>query len=140
MFEQKNNGRIIKMREGMDNKLETILKVIRTNKSASTVTDSISERVETQNIQPSASKINKSIGVCASNVKNWDSENEDYFLRVSEMKDLRHASKPLNRIERDSLKIFHFLDKEISNSFFMEVAQYWKNPLASFNLSNNLKA
>ena len=50
MFEQKNNGRIIKMREEMDNKLETILKVIRTNKNASTVTDSLSERVETQNI------------------------------------------------------------------------------------------
>ena len=46
-----------KMREEMDNKLETILKEIRTNKSASAGTNSRSETVEAQNHPPSVSKM-----------------------------------------------------------------------------------
>ena len=42
-FEQKNNDRIMKMREEMENKLEAILKEIKFNKSASLATNSRSE-------------------------------------------------------------------------------------------------
>ena len=67
------------------------------HKRVTTVTNPRSETVETQNIQPSGSKIDRSIGVRASNTKNSDSENEDYLLRDSGMKDLRHPAKHLYR-------------------------------------------
>ena len=50
------------------------------NKGASTVTNPRSEKIETQNTQPSGSKTDKSIGVRTSNFKHSDSENEDYPL------------------------------------------------------------
>ena len=67
IIEQKNNDRIEKMREEMDNKLEAILKEIKSNKSASTVTNPRSETNEIRDPQPSGSKTNRSIGVHASN-------------------------------------------------------------------------
>ena len=78
IFEQKNNDRIEKMREEMDNKLEAILKKIKINKSASIVTNPRSDIIEMQDAQPSGSKTNKSIGVHAFNNENSDSENNDY--------------------------------------------------------------
>ena len=80
---------IMKMREEMDNKLETVLKEIRTNKGVSTVTNH------------AGSKINEYIGIRSSNIKNSDSENEDYRFKASEMKDLRHPAKHLYRNELD---------------------------------------
>ena len=56
VLEQKGNDRISKRREEMNNKVETILKEIRTNNSLSTTTIPRSERVGTQNPQPSGSK------------------------------------------------------------------------------------
>ena len=51
-------------------------------------------------MQPSGSKTNKSIGVhAASYNKNSDSEDEDYTLQASKMKDLKHPAKPLHRSE-----------------------------------------
>ena len=49
IIEQKNNDRIVKMREEMDTKFEAISKEIRTNKHASTVKNLKSESNETQN-------------------------------------------------------------------------------------------
>ena len=95
IMEQKNNDRIEKMREEMENILETILKEIKSKKSASTVTNPRSEINEIRDPQPSVSKTNKSIGVHAPNNENSDSENDDYPLRASKMKDLRHPAKPL---------------------------------------------
>ena len=60
IMEQKNNDRIEKMREEEQNKLETILKEIKSNKSASTVTNPRSEINELQIPQSSGSKTNKS--------------------------------------------------------------------------------
>ena len=54
----------------MDNKLETVLKENKTNKSTSTITNPRSETVETQKKQPSGSKTEESIGVHALNVEN----------------------------------------------------------------------
>ena len=54
------------MGEEVENKLDAILKEIKSNKSASTVTNPRSEVNEIQNMQPSGSKTNKSIGVHAS--------------------------------------------------------------------------
>ena len=68
------------MREEMDNKLETIVKEIVSNKSLSITTNPRSEKAGAQNSQPSGSK---SIGVHASNIENSDSENEDYRLEAS---------------------------------------------------------
>ena len=75
------------MREEMENKLETILKEIKSNKSVSTVTNPRSEINENKDPQPllqnkskSGSKTNRSIGVHASNNENSDSENDDHPL------------------------------------------------------------
>ena len=93
ILEQKNNDRIEKMREEMDNKFEDILREIKTNKNASTVTNPRSEINEIQDPQPSGTKT-KSIGDHASNNENSDSGNDDYPLRVSKMKDLKHPARP----------------------------------------------
>ena len=100
-MEQKNNDRIEKMREEMKNKPEMILKEIKSNKSASTVTNPGSEINENRDSQPSGSKTNRSIGVHASNNENSDSENDDYPLRASKMKDLRHPARPIFNNESD---------------------------------------
>ena len=88
IIEQKNNDKIVKMREEMDTKFEAISKEIRTNKNASTVKNLKSESNETQKSQYTGSKTDKSIGVGVSNYENSVSENEDYPLKASEMKDL----------------------------------------------------
>ena len=98
-FEQNNNDRIMKMREEMENQLDAILEEIKTNRSASTVRNPRSEMNDIQNIQPSASKSDTSIGVYASYNENSDSEDEDFPLQASKMKDLRHPAKPLHRKE-----------------------------------------
>ena len=83
------------MREEMDNKFEAILREIKTNKNASTVTNPRSETNEIQDSQPSKSigSKTKSIGVHASNNENSDSENDDYLLRASKM-NLKHPASP----------------------------------------------
>ena len=101
IIEQKNNDRIEKRREEMENKLETILKEKKSNKSVSTVTNPTSEINEIRDSQPSGSKTNKSIGVHASNNGNSDSENDEYPLRASKMKNLRQPAKPLLHNESD---------------------------------------
>ena len=70
----------MKMKEEMENQFEAILEEIRTNKSASTVTNSRSEINGIQNSQPSGSKHDRSTGVHASNVKRSDTENENHPL------------------------------------------------------------
>ena len=110
-FEQKNNDRIAKMREEMKNKLDAILKEIKSNKSASTVTNRRSEVNDIQNMQPSGSKTNRSIGVHASFNDNSDSENEDYPFQASKMKDLKHPAKPLFRSESDVHVTIHSDEK-----------------------------
>ena len=85
-FEQKINDRITKMTEEMENKLDAILKEMKSNKSVSTVTNSRSEMDDIQNMQPSGSKTNRSIGVHASHIYNADSENDDYPLQASKMR------------------------------------------------------
>ena len=52
-MEQKNNDRIENMREEMKNKLEMILKEIKANKRALTVTNPRSEINENRDSQPS---------------------------------------------------------------------------------------
>ena len=63
ILEQKNNDRIDKMRKGMEKKLETFLREIKSNKSASTVTNPRSETNEILDMRPSGSNVNKSVGV-----------------------------------------------------------------------------
>ena len=99
--EQKNNDRIEKVREEMENKLETVLKEIKSNKSASTVTNLRSEINGKRDPQSSGSRTNRSIGVHASNNENSDSENDDYSLRASKMKDLRHPARSVFHNESD---------------------------------------
>ena len=59
-IEQKNNDRIVKMREEMDNIFEAIPEEIRTNKSLSNVTNPRSETIEALNTLPTGSKIYRS--------------------------------------------------------------------------------
>ena len=59
------------------------------------------ETNENRDSQPSGSNTSRSIGVHASNNKNSDSENDDYPLRASKMKDLRHPAKPIFHKESD---------------------------------------
>ena len=101
IMEQKNNDRIEKMREEMENKLGAILREIKFNESASTVTNPRSDINEMRENQPSGSKLSNPIGVHASNHENSDSENDDYPLRASEMKDLKHPARPFFETETD---------------------------------------
>ena len=99
--EQKNGNKIEEMREEMESKLEAILKEVYSNKSASTMTNPKSDFNEMQDSQPSGSKTVKSIEIHASNNENSDSENADFPLRASKMKDLKHPAKLLFRSESD---------------------------------------
>ena len=88
-FEQKNNDRIMKMREEMENKFDAILKEMRTNKTTSTITNPRSEidgmheaplrasqmhelRNPARPIHQNIQNMNETI------VSNEDSEEEDY--------------------------------------------------------------
>ena len=102
-MEKRNNDRIEKVREEIDNKFDAILREIKTSKNASTITNPRSESNETQNNQPSGSR-NRSIGVRASENENSDSENEDnHPIRASNMLELRDPARPFrqNRFELD---------------------------------------
>ena len=68
----------MKLREELENKLDSILKEMKPNKSASTITNPRSEKIDTLNMQPSGSKIDKSIGVHTCYNENSDSDDEDY--------------------------------------------------------------
>ena len=100
-FEQKINDRIMKMREEMENKLEAILKEIKSNKSASLATNSRSETNDVQNMQLSGSRLGQSNGVHASFDENSEPDNEGYPPQTSKIRDLRHPAKPLFRSESD---------------------------------------
>ena len=100
--EQKHDDKIEKMRGEMENKLEALLKEVKSNKTASTTTNPRSDVNEMQDSKPSGSKTNRSIGVRASNIENSDySENSDYPLRASGVKDLKHPAKPFFQNESD---------------------------------------
>ena len=101
IMEQKNDSKIERMTEEIDSKLEAILREVKSNKPASTMTNPKSDFNEVQDSQPSGSKTAKSIGVHASNTENSDSENDDFPLRASKMKDLKHPAKPLLRSGSD---------------------------------------
>ena len=104
IIEQKTNDRIEKMREEMENKLDTILKEIRSSKSISTVTNPRSENIENLDPQPSGSKSHRPTGVRASGNDSFDSENEDnHSVRASDMHELKEPAKPFcqNRFELD---------------------------------------
>ena len=101
IVEQINTERIEKMREEMDSKLEAILKDIKCNKGASITTNPWSDVNEMIEPQLTGSRMNQSTGVRASNIENSDSENDDYPLRASKMKDLKHPAKPLFRSESE---------------------------------------
>ena len=77
-MEETNIDRLTKMREEKGNKFEMILKEITNNKSESTATNPRSKTNEIQDTKQSGSKVNKSIGVPASNNGNSDSENDDF--------------------------------------------------------------
>ena len=84
------------MREEMVNKFDAILKVIRTNKTTSTVTNPTSEFNGVQNSQLSGSKSNRSNGVHASNIENSDTkDDDDHSLGASEMHELRNPARPI---------------------------------------------
>ena len=94
-FEQKNNDRIMKMREEMENKFDAILKEIRTNKTTSTITNPRSEIDGMQNSQLRDPKVIRSDGVHASNIENSNIKDEDgHPLRASEMHELRNPARP----------------------------------------------
>ena len=78
IMEQKSNDGIEKMQEKMDNKVEAILREMKTSKSSSTATNPRSDTNEIQENQQSGSRIDRSIGVRASNIENSDSENKDF--------------------------------------------------------------
>ena len=95
--EQKTNNRIMKMRKEMENKLDAVLKGMRTNRSASTIRNPRSEMNGIQNCQPSGSKNDRCNEVHASNVENSDTENEgDHPLRAPNMRELKNPARPFN--------------------------------------------
>ena len=117
IMEQKNDDKIGTMRKEMDNKLEAILKEVKSNKTTSAVTNPRSKINGIKDSQPSGFKTNRSIGVRASNIENSDSENDYYPLRASKMKDLKHPAKQLFQNESD-------VDITIHSNEESEVADY----------------
>ena len=101
IIDQRNNDRIEKMRGEMENKLDAILKEIKSNRSHSTVTNPRSITNEIEDIQPTGSKSKESIGVHASNIENTESEDESNPVRASKMTELKQPAKPLFRSESD---------------------------------------
>ena len=101
IIDQRNNDRIEKMREEMENKLDATLKEIKSNRSHSTVTNPRSITNEIEDIQPTGSKSKESIGVHASNIENTESEDESNPVRASKMTELKQPAKPLFRSESD---------------------------------------
>ena len=77
----------------MDNKLETILREIRTNNTLSTPANPRSQKIETLNAQQ--------IFVRAPNIEKSNSENEGHPPKAPESKNLRHPAQPLYRNELD---------------------------------------
>ena len=101
-FEQKNNDRIMKIREEKENKFDAIWKEVRTNKTTSIITNPRSEIDEIRSSQPLGSNSIRSNGVHASNIENSDTEDEDnHPLRVSEMHELRNPARPIHRNMRN---------------------------------------
>ena len=66
----------------MESKLEAVQNEIRSNKCASTITNTGSETNEPQNTPPSGSENNKYIGVRASNKQNSDSDDKNTLSRA----------------------------------------------------------
>ena len=95
IIEQKKNDRTVKLRAKWITNVAILKK--RINEGVSTVTNPSSKMNEIQSTQPSGSKNDKSIGVHASNNENSGSEDKDYLLKASEIKDLKHPAKPLCR-------------------------------------------
>ena len=132
IFEQKNNDRITKMREEMENKLDAILMEIKTSKSTSITTNPRSEMNEIENMQPSESKGKKSMGVNASDNESINSENEDIPLKASEMRDLRHPAKPIHQNDTtlDATVIFNEeSDEEDYHNIEQKMPQKIRNSL-----------
>ena len=85
----------------MQNKLNAILKEIKSNKSVSSATNPRSDTNETENSQPSGSKNKKFMGVNAPKFINSNSEDEDYPFKASELRDLQRPAKPFFQSETD---------------------------------------
>ena len=99
----------------------------KSNKSASTVTNPRSGMNEIQNMQPWGSKTNKSTGVHASYNENIDSDDEDYPLQASKMRDPRHPAKPFHRSETN-------LDRTLLSDEDSEVEDYHNSGFWKFFL------
>ena len=125
VMEQKKNDRVERMGEEMESKFETILKEIKSNKNASTVTNPRLENSEIPNSQPSGSKTNRSLGVHASNNESSDSENDDYLLRASKMRDLKHPADPFFRSESDVVVTIHSEEETDEEEDFHRCVNYW---------------
>ena len=101
IMEQKNDDKIEKIREEMAKKFEAISKEVKSNKTASTVTNPRSELNVMQNRQFLGSEKVQSIEIHASNNENSAFESNNYPLRASKMKDLKQPVKPLFQNESD---------------------------------------
>ena len=80
------------MREEIENNFEAIFKEIKSNKSASTKTNPRTATSKTQNTQPSESQSINSIGVRASNNEKSDTQDENYSLKASETRGIKHPA------------------------------------------------
>ena len=138
IFEQKNNDRIEKMREEMENKLDTILKQIKSNRSHSTVTNPRSQVNGAEDMRPSGSRSKEPIGVHASNIENSEPEDEDNPIRASKMTELKHPAKPLFRSESDVDVTIHSDEESDAESLedYHSMRQNNTNNYLSFKLSS----
>ena len=100
--------------------MKSSLEKLKPTQNASPVKNPRSDISETQDPQPSGSKIDKSIGVRSFNNVNSYSENDEYPLRASKMKDLYHTAKPLFQKESDVdvtiLSIEESVEKDYHNT------------------------
>ena len=139
-MEQKNDSKIEKMRE-KDCKFEAILREVKSNKTAYTMTNPRSDFNEIQDLQPSGSKTAQSIGVHASNTENSDFENDDYPLRASKMKDPKHPAKPLFQTRSDvDVTINSDEESDIEEDYHRGIStEYTKHRLFYFSVAIEFK-
>ena len=104
-FEQKNNDRIFKKGGRNGKQIRRDFERNKSNKSTSTVTNPWSEIIDKQNIQPSGSKIGKSIGVHAS-YNEIELNNRKFNLNKRENSELLgHTKKPFNQRHVKLIKV-----------------------------------
>ena len=88
-----------KCEKKLETKLSQRIKEMKSSKKASSATNPRLDTIDTQNIQPSGSKGNRSVGVHASNTVDSEKDEDSHLLRPSYMNEWSNPSEPFSQNE-----------------------------------------